>query len=123
MKRLILALALGATVLSRTAMANWSVPVTIVDIEVSDTSTSGKGPARVYLHFSGAPFLAPCTNSSSGQWAVGGVAENIKNIMTIATAAKLAGRQVRVFWNELGSNRCSDGGTNGYPVVTGLTLQ
>ena len=104
----------------------WSQPVNIGSIEVSDVSPSATGPAGVYLTFSAAPFssaLSACSAGGTGQWAAGGSSDNVKNIMTIATSARLSGVAVKVLWNQGGANQCSGGGSAGYPVVAGLTLQ
>jgi hypothetical protein len=100
------------------AAPQWSGTVTIVDIEVSDVH--GKG-GQVYVRFSSVPHSTPCS-AQNGQWLAGGAADNVKNIMTVATAAKLAGRPVKVLWNQGAPNQC-EGGTTGYPVVVGLDLQ
>lgn len=125
MKKLAFALPFAIVAFSGTAMAapQWSgSTVSIADIEVSDVSDNGAAPARIFLRFDPAPLSTPCS-LSSGQWQVGGSADNIKNIMTIATSAKLAGRPVLVLWNEGASNQCSASGSVGYPVVIGLQLK
>jgi hypothetical protein len=94
--------------------SSWSGPVLVTQIEVSDT---GAG-AKTYLLFNQAPIVTGCSNPSNGQWLVSGSTDNIKNITSLATSSKLGARTVTVFWN----NGCSGGGTTGYPVLTGLTL-
>jgi hypothetical protein len=120
MKKLTFALSFAPIAFSGIAMADpqWSNYVSIVDIEVSDVSANGIGPARVFLRFDPAPLSTPC--SLINAWQIGGSADNIKNIMTMATSAKLAGQPVRVLWNQGAANQCSASGTVGYPVAIGL---
>src|SRR5258706_12049441 len=66
----------------------WSPPVNVGSIEVSDVSAGGTGPAGVYLTFSATPFpsaFSACSAGWTGQWAVVGNTDNVKNIMAIAT--------------------------------------
>jgi hypothetical protein len=94
----------------------WSTaPVTISQIEVSDAYASGT--TNYTLMFSSAPITTNCSNGSSGSWLVGGTGSVPKDIITQATAAKLAGRSVKVFWSG-----CTGGGTSGSPVLMGLTI-
>jgi hypothetical protein len=121
-KKLTFALSFAPIAFSGTAMAGpqWSgSTVSIVDIEVSDVSPSGTEPPRIFLRFDPAPLSTPCS-LRNGQWLVGGSSDNIKYIMTMATSAKLAGRPVKVLWNQGAANQCNGGGTRGYPVVIGL---
>ena len=121
MKKLTFALSFAPIAFSGTAMADpqWSgSTVSIVDIEVSDVSANGTNQ-RNFLRFDPAPLSTPCS-LINGQWLVGGSADNIKYIMTLATSAKLAGRPVKVLWNQGAANQCSGPGTTGYPVVIGL---
>jgi hypothetical protein len=122
MKKLTFALSFAPIAFSGTAMAapQWSSTVSIVQIEVNDVSANGTGPARSFLRFDAAPLSTPCSLRSNNDWQIGGSADNIKNIMTMATSAKLAGQPVKVLWNQGASNQCSAGGTTGYPVVIGL---
>ncbi|MDQ6702233.1 MAG: hypothetical protein M3Z96_03515 [Pseudomonadota bacterium] len=123
MKKLTFALSFAPIAFSGTAMADpqWSgSTVSIVNIEVDDVSANGAGPARIFLRFNAAPLSTPCSLISNNDWQVGGSADNIKNIMTLATSAKLAGKPVKVLWNQGASNQCSAGGTTGYPVIIGL---
>jgi hypothetical protein len=124
-KRIVAAvLAIAMSAFGGVAMAapQWSAStVTIVDIEVSDATANGTGGV-IWVRFNPAPLSTPCS-INNGQWQAGGSANNIKNIMTIATSAKLAGRPVKVLWNQGESNQCSSSGTVGYPVVIGLDLQ
>jgi hypothetical protein len=121
MKTLAFAVSFAIIAFSGTTMAapQWSGTVSIVDIEVSDIHGVG---GEVYVRFSAVPLSTPCS-IRNGQWVAGGDANNIKNIMTVATSAKLAGRPVKVLWNEGASNQCGGPGTEGYPVVIGLMLQ
>ncbi|WP_164019774.1 hypothetical protein [Pyxidicoccus trucidator] len=92
----------------------WSGSTTISTIEAEDT---GSG-SRVYLKFSSEPFVSHSCANKSGYYRLGGSAENIRMVTSLAVSAKLASRPVRVFWNI----ECSEGGTSGYPVMSGIEL-
>src|SRR5262249_29633517 len=123
MKRLTISVTIAVSMIafswSAAAAPQWSGSVSIVDIEVSDAYGVG---GHVWVRFSAEPFSTPCS-LRNGQWLASGDANNIKNIMTVATSAKLAGRPVQVLWNQGASNQCSGGGTEGYPAVVGLLLK
>jgi hypothetical protein len=101
--------------------AGYSATVTIVDMEVIDNT----GTSRVYLSFSATPHTVGCTTSGAGQWRIGGSAENVKNLIAVAMAARLADRPVKVYFLDTysGTSSCDQGGTSGYPVILGMLMQ
>ncbi len=74
----------------------WSTgATTVTNIEVGAVGTTG---TQTYLTFSSYPNNnAGCTNTS--QAFVVGHADNVKAITSIASAALLSGKQVRVYWD------------------------
>jgi len=124
MKNVTLALAVAFIGFYGTAMASpqWSsASVTISGIWAQDTTDAGTGPALSYIQFSAQPHSTGCSLNGT-LWRIGGNADNVKNVFTIATSAKLAGRSVKVLWNQSATNQCDGGGTTGYPVVIGLQM-
>jgi hypothetical protein len=103
--------------------AGYSSSVSIVGIETVDTS----GTARAYLTFTTRPHTTSCSTDSNPvqEWRLGGNAENQKNMMAVALAARLAERPVRVLFVDsyAGTVSCDSGGTTGYPVASGLLMQ
>jgi hypothetical protein len=96
--------------------ANWSPPVKIESIEISNINTQGKG---VWLSFATAPYVSHTCSAKNGQYRLGGTDDNIKEMTSIATAALVNSRNVTVYWK----GDCDGGGMNGYPILMGLTLK
>src|SRR6185369_14683342 len=118
-----LLLAFAALVISADASAaGYSSAVNISIIETADTT----GVARVFLVFDSRPHVTSCSldNATQAFWRLGGNAENQKNMMAVATAARLAERPVKVLFVDTysGSTSCDAAGTSGYPVISGLEL-
>jgi hypothetical protein len=85
---------------SSNASAAWSTSTTVKITEVELTSTSSG--LSTYLTFSTMPNQRPgCATAS--QAIVVGTAEHMKMMTNLAMAAYMAGRKVRVYWN----NNCS----------------
>lgn len=116
-----LLLALGAFAATE-ALAGWSPAVSIANIEAIDTTGDS---TRVFLYFSTVPHSTTCSYASSNAWRVLGGAEHVKNILAIATAARLAERQVKVFFRDSysGTASCDNGGTSGYQIISGIQMQ
>jgi len=118
-----LLLALAALVASVDVFAAaYSSAVNITLIEAVDTN----GTARVFLTFDARPHVTNCAldNSTQAFWRLGGTPENQKNMMAIATAARLAERPVKVLFLDTysGTIACDGSGTSGYPVISGLEM-
>lgn len=90
--------------------AGWSANVRIKSIEISNVSTAG-----TWLAFTTPPFSGPTCKNSNGQFLVGGGADNVNKITSLAIQAMSGGRPVSIYW---GGN-CSAG----YPIVLGLTVR
>jgi outer membrane receptor for monomeric catechols len=102
------------TLLGLTAKAQkgLSKPVKITSIEVSNENTAG-----VWLTFTPAPLLThACPNKTTTQWMLGGGADNVDKMMSLATVAMVNSRTVTAWWG-------GDCDYRGYPVLTGLTLK
>ena len=113
MKKLALLSGLMALLPVSTAYAaTWSSEVKIASIEASDTGTGG----GVSLTFTTAPFASHTCPIRSGQYRLGGTADSIRQMSSLAVSAMLASRPVRVLW----SDGC-DGG--GYPKLIGVELR
>lgn len=115
MKRILLTTLLIITFLFGSAVeaANWSTPVKIASIEVSNVNTEG-----VWLSFTSPPYSSHTCSLKNGQYRLAGGDANINKMTAIATAALVNSRNVTVYWNG-----CDGGGTNGYPILLGLTLK
>ena len=115
MKRILLITLLSFTFLfgGPAEAANWSAPVKITSIQVSNVNSAG-----VWLTFAPAPYTSHNCTAKSGEWRLGGGDANIKEMTSIATAALVNSRNVTVYWSG-----CDGGGTNGYPILLGLTLK
>jgi len=116
-------IALCTLVVSTDSIATgYSSAVHISMIEAADTT----GVARVFLTFDVRPHVTSCSldNATQAFWRLGGNAENQKNMMVIATAARLADRPVKVLFVDTysGSSSCDISGTGGYPIIAGLEL-
>ena len=85
----------------------------------------GSGAGSVYLTFTSAPFTTTCSLNSSGTWLLGGNADSVKAMQSLALGAKLSGKGVRVLFNNTysGTTACSGGGSTGYPVARGISVQ
>jgi hypothetical protein len=126
--KLILLVAVATMVLGKTALASpsWSAGTTITTVDIEDTADvapGGNGAPRQFLYFKTTPFSTPCSLASTGAWRIGGSPDNIKYLVSVANAAKLAGRSVLVLWSSGAQYQCDSGGTLGYPVVIGLQMQ
>ncbi len=93
--------------------AGWSANVKIASIEISNVNAAG-----VWLSFTSEPFSHTCS-SKGGQYMLGGGVDNVNRILPVATQALVSSRNVTVFWG----GGCSGGGTQGYPILLGLTLK
>ncbi|RYZ07105.1 MAG: hypothetical protein EOO73_13685 [Myxococcales bacterium] len=103
--------------------------VTIKKIEFqSDTAFGGGGSTTaglIYLQFDTAPFTTPCSSNTNGlgNWLLSGNTESLKTMQAIALGAKLAGKPVKVLWNNDSINACSVANTNlGFPVIRGISI-
>jgi hypothetical protein len=95
MKKVCAAFGLATALASSTALAAgpWSGPVNIATIELDPTGTG----TSTYFSFASAPSGKPACGTSS-QAIVVGPAEHVKAVTNLATAAFLAGKQVKVYW-------------------------
>jgi len=94
--------------------ANWSGNVRIATIEVSYVNIQG-----VWLSFTTPPYPSHTCSAKNGQYILGGGTANVNLIAPIANVALVNSRPVSVYWG----GACSGGGTNGYPILLGLTLK
>ena len=118
MKRLALTLGLAGFLVSGVAFAGWStntgVKITQVEADSGTNSTTAPNGTSTWIGFSSLPNNRPgCATGS--QAVVAGTAEHIKAVTSLATAAFLAGRTVRVNW----SGNC----TSGYGHITHLLVE
>jgi len=101
------------------AAGSWSAaPATITNVIVQDPSQDpNSNISGIWVTFSTPPFPLASINCSvhNGWYELGGTSDNVRNLFSTLTAAKLAGRQVSILWNG-----CTLGGANGYPVITGI---
>jgi hypothetical protein len=93
-----LALGLVTLLLSGSAFAAWSVtPVTLTQVEVDASATASNGTAT-YLGFAATPSNKPaCGTAPQGE--LTGSVDNVKGMTSVATAAFLGGKTVRVYWD------------------------
>ena len=86
----------ATALVSGTALAAgpWSSSVTISDIEVDGVT----GGTETYLNFTSTPSGKPACGTSS-QVFLSGNADAVKAMTSVATAAYLAGRPVKVYWD------------------------
>jgi len=107
------------------ALAAWTQSndryVEIVSAEATD---SVNGPPSLYIGFSSTPFTSSCSNGNT-LWKVGGDADSVKAIQSVAIAAKLSRVRVQAVFNNSYSSTwsCSGGGTTGYPMLRGLSFR
>lgn len=97
------------------AAAGWSKWVKISTIQVSNVNNT----PGVWLTFGTAPFTSHACSIKDGQYKLGGGADNINKMMSLATEAHSKSRDVVVHWE----GGCSGGGANGYPVLVGITIK
>jgi hypothetical protein len=121
MKKLTLAFSLFASTISYSGIAMaraWgTAAVGITSIAVSDGNTTQTTGVTVGIFFNGAPVTGTgCAAGDAGQWVVD-PNRDVKSILATASAAKIAGRTVRVLWDS--ANACS--GT--YPILEGIWVQ
>src|SRR5512138_2642318 len=83
------------------------------------------GGCSCYLSFSAAPHPVGCSTGGASSWRIGGSTDNVKNLIAVAMAAKLSDRPVLVYFNDTysGTTSCDQGGTSGYPVISGMSMQ
>ncbi|MET0790535.1 MAG: hypothetical protein ABW061_03360 [Polyangiaceae bacterium] len=95
MKKVCGAFGLATVLATGTALAAgpWSSAVNIATIELDPTATG----TSTYFSFASAPSGKPACGTSS-QSIVVGPAEHVKAVTNLATAAFLAGKQVKVYW-------------------------
>jgi hypothetical protein len=96
------------------AAYNWSGNVRIASIEVSNVNAAG-----VWLSFTSDPYSSHTCSAKNGQYKLGGGVDNVNKMMSVATDALVQSRNVSIYWG----GGCSGGGTNGYPIMIGLTLK
>jgi hypothetical protein len=99
MKKLALKVGLAGLLVSSVALGagTWSTnSVTITQLEVDPTS--GGNGTSTWLGFNTMPNNKP-TCASGSQANVYGSADHVRSLTSVATAAFLAGRTVRVNWN------------------------
>jgi len=109
-----------ATAAYATPAASGAVTVSSVDAEADMVGT---GTGQVFVTFGNNPFSTSCS-SNGATWMLGGNADSVKAMQSIALAAKLAGKQVQVIFNNVysGTTACNGGGTSGYPVARGISI-
>jgi hypothetical protein len=98
MNRFALKLGLSGFFVSTVAFAGWSTnSVKITQIEIGPSS--GANGTSTYIGFSQMPNNRPsCATGSQAVFA--GTADHVRALTSVATAAFLAGRTVRVNWND-----------------------
>lgn len=110
-----LSLVFGLTTLiaSGTALAvgPWSNAVNIASIEVDPTATS----TVTYLSFTSTPTGRPAACNTGSQYEFTGPVDQIKSMTSLATAAFLSGKTVKIYF----TGTC-DGG---YPLISLLAIQ
>lgn len=111
--KLALGLAAGTMFLSSAALAAWSDAVYIKTIE-SGASDGSAGVA--YLEFTTTPANKPACGTA-GQVRLSGTADNVKSLQSVALAAFLAGKRVKVYFD----GTCVAGST--YAKVPVITIQ
>jgi hypothetical protein len=94
----------------------WSNNLQITSIKVSQLTIHG---TQVLLSFTPAPYSNISCSKNNGQFILGGSTDNIGRMLSLATAALVSSRPVRVFWDRTSENTCYDG----YPVLMGLTIK
>jgi hypothetical protein len=116
MKRLALKLGLAGLLVSSVAFAGWSTNsgVKITQVEIDPSTTSGANGTASWVGFSPMPNNKPSCAGGS-QVVFVGTAEHVRALTSLATAAFLAGRNVRVNWN----GSC----TGSYGQVTHLLVE
>ena len=98
MKNIKTALGAIAFLVSGTAMAaGFSTPVNVTQVEV-DSSGATNGTST-YLTFSAIPNNRPTCTGQGDQMVLAGSAENVKALTSLATAAWLSGKVVRVYFD------------------------
>jgi hypothetical protein len=100
---------------------NTSLTISSVQpMDYDDIAPGGSGTAKIFINLSATPTGLTGIACNSTTWRVGGTSDNIKNILAVATAAKLAGRSVTVYWSN-GANSACD--SSGYPIMAGIAMQ
>lgn len=91
---LILALAPAASAWA----AAWSGPATIASVDVESDASASNG-TTTYLTFTPtAPANRPTCGTTNAQAEMIGTAEHVRAMTSLATAAFLAGRTIKVYW-------------------------
>ena len=111
---------LSFVLLSASALAvTWSGPVGLTLVELDPVSSTG---TSTYLSFASTPSGKPgCGTATQGIMipSAGISAEHVKSMTSLATAAFLAGKNVRVLWG----GTCTTVGTDVFGNVTGIIIQ
>jgi hypothetical protein len=117
-------LALGVSIagVAHAAM-NWgsSVRITMLSAEGETSGSGGTMVTDTFVKFSATPIANNC---SSNTWVMGGSPDNIKAMTQLALAAKLAGKDVKIGFNNSysGFDSCNGGGTNGHPKIRAIQI-
>ncbi len=99
MKKLAVKLGLAGFLLSGAAWAGWSTnTVKITQVEIDPSSDAGANGTASWIGFSTLPNNRPACATGS-QAVLVGTPEHVRALTSLATAAFLAGRTVRVNWN------------------------
>jgi hypothetical protein len=111
---------LGSAVLAATVLygagayaAGWSNAVTISGVEADYISSTSK----VYINFSSIANSNKPACASGDEALVAGSTDHVRNVLSLATAAFLAEKQVRVYW----SGTCD--GSSDIGVISHLKIQ
>jgi len=108
-----LAVGFATVIASGTALAAapWSNAVTISSIEVDPTATS----SVTYLTFTSTPTGRPAACNTATQFEFTGPVDQIKSMTSLATAAFLSGKTVKIYY----TGTCD--GT--YPLISLISIQ
>jgi len=122
-------LAVAVGILSASAVC-WGVtaistnPVFLTAIEVDNIAAPGDGgtaaPTSAFLTFSAQPNTK--TSCAGVESVISGSAEHVRNTTSLATAAMLAGKKVRVIYSTV-APQCAVYGSTGYSKVAGLRVE
>lgn len=110
MKKIAGVVGLFTLLVSSVAMAGWSSYVSVSSVEI-DAVVSGN--SLTYLYFSSVPSGKP--SCSTGSAVMSGSTDSVKAMTNVATAAFLAGKTLRVYWD----GTCS----GSYGNITAVQMQ